>query len=157
MVNVLTYLKNIFSKKKTELTLYEELSNFQPKDLDFYLPKFNQDYHSFIEQDIMYTIKKYHYINTFPIELADIQVGAIGAQSYKTMYFYKWFTDNGAILNNKEEILKQWLEECKGLVKLYEFRIKLVDVPNRSYYNAKKIAPYYYEVVRLVEKIKSIE
>ena len=157
MVSVIEYLKNLFFKKNKDLTLYEELSKLKPQDLNFYLPKYNEDTHSFIEIDIIDTIRKYQYINTFPIEIGDINVGSIGMHSYKTMQFYKWFTNKGSILNNKEEILKQWLEECKSLVKLYEFRIKLQDVPNRSYYNAKKIAPYYYEIDRIVKKIKSIK
>lgn len=156
MVGILDKFLSFFKKKK-QLTLVESLTRLKKKKMDFYSPKFNQEPQSFLENNILDTIAKYKYINQFPIEQSDIQVGSISMFSYKTMNFYQWFTNNGKMIENKDKVLKEWIDESIKLVKLYEFRIKLQGMEdNKSYVNAKRIAPYYYDLERLVEKLNTL-
>lgn len=153
IVSLFNNLKDKLFKKK-ELTLIESLKKLKQMKLNFYLDEFNTDPHSFLEKDIIATIAKYKYINTFPIEYNSINVGSISPFSYKTMMFYNWFSSNGSMITNKDEVIQEWLDESIKLAKLYEFRITLQGIPNNSSYNnAKKIAPYYYDLDRLVKRI----
>lgn len=153
MVSFIKKIQSYFFKKK-ELTLVESLEKLKKTKLNFYSPEFNKSTHTFLENSILATIEKYKYINRFPIEIGDINVGNISMFSHKPLMFYTWFSNNGVMIENKDEVIQEWLDESIKLAKLYEFRIKLQDISNNnSYYNAKKIAPYYYDLDRLVKKI----
>lgn len=155
---MLDYLKRLLNRNK-ETTLLEDIEHIKKallKDkLDLYGSPWNNTNGLFLERDIIDTINRYKYINKFPIESQHIQVGSISEHNYKSMLYSTWFTSNGKIILNKNEVLLEWLDEGAKLVRLYEFRITLVNIKNNSYANAKKISPYYRDLSEIVRKIKN--
>lgn len=138
---------------KKELTIQDKLEKIKKLNLDMYGEPFNNTYHNFLEADIVASIKRMKYINTFSIESHTIQLGYISETSYQTKLFSEWFTSENRLIINKEEILNEWIDEAIKLTKLYEFRITLTGIKNNSYFNAKKIGPYYFDVCNIVSKI----
>lgn len=151
MLNIIEKIKNKFKPK--ELTLEEKVRYLLKKNIDLYSNIHNVDTFMFLEPDITYLIEKYKYINTFAIESQHIQLGIISNSSYKELRFYQWFTKDGKLISNKEEILKEFLEIGLKMVEIYEFRIKLIGISNNSYANAKKIKPYYTEYNNIVDRL----
>lgn len=138
---------------KKELTTQDKLEKIKKLNLDMYGDPYNRTYHKFLEADIVASIKKMKYINTFSIESHIIQLGYISEISYQEKLFSEWFTSDNRLIVNKKEILNEWIDEAIKLTKLYEFRITLAGIKNNSYFNAKKIGPYYFDVCNIVNKI----
>lgn len=155
MVKIIEKIKNLFKPK--ELTLEDKVKYLLERDIDLYSNRYNIDTYMFIEPDIVYTIDKYRYINTFAIESQHIQLGVISNSIYKELKFFQWFTSEGKLILNKKETLEEFLIYGLKIVKIYEFRIKLIGVSNNSYSNAKKIKPYYTEYINIVDRLYEIE
>lgn len=138
---------------KQELTIQEKLEKIKKLNLDMYAKPYSITFHKFLEEDIVASIKRMKYINTFAIETQYIQLGSISEVSYREQLFSEWFTSNRKLISNKQEILNEWVDEAIKLTKLYEFRITLTGIKNNSYFNAKKIGPYYFEIINIANKI----
>lgn len=150
-------LFNIFKKKDKTNTLRDNLDlltrYIQQDKLNFYNDSLREQTNQFLDKDIYATIKRYKYIVTFNIEQYIIDVPPITEHSFEELYFYQWYTRDRRLLGYDRELLLEWIELCKQVVALYEFRITLIEMRNYSYGNAKKIAPYYYNIKNTVETI----
>lgn len=146
-------LTTLFKPDISKLTLVEKLELLKKKKINLYKKPWNYTTGSFLEINIGVYIEKYKYINTFSIEAHVIQVGTISETSYLEKLYSEWFTIDNKLIINKDEILNEWITQGINLAKLYEFRSTLLGVNNNSYLNAKRIAPYYYNLNNIVTQI----
>lgn len=138
-------------------TLYKKILYLvKYKDnINFYSPNYRNSMLDFLEKDIVIYNRQLDNVIRQGLETRYVTVRDISQNSYTYTSFSFWYSDNGKIIENNQE-LDRFLHQITIFVKWYEDSIK--DMTNTTLLNnTRRLKPYYTNIETIVNNILKTE